>query len=203
MTVTIAKYAAFSALFLIGCGGETVLSTGSSATDGGTHQDSGTPVSPCINTCIDGELSWGQNGGFTDSSAVSNLSSCSAYSHQESSSSSGDLSCTDAMSQDCNASGITAGDVAGAFESADVQAAFAGSTQVYGSDPRGCDGELLQITYQGKSIDVGGDCSSGICGPSSKCVDVPSGLGALADLLIDLDKQELQTKDCASVFPGG
>jgi hypothetical protein len=87
-----------------------------------------------------------------------------------------------------------------------VQAAFAGSTQIYGSDPRGCDGSVLEITYQGKTIDVGGDCSNGnSCGgaSASTCVPVPAGLKSLATVLQQLDAQELKRNDCASVFPGG
>jgi hypothetical protein len=198
----VSRLAVISAVFLVACGGET-LAPGSGAADGGTPIDSGTPVNTCISACIDGELAWAPNGGLDAYNPSSSLSGCSAYDYDESSES-GDLSCTDTLSTNCNASGITAGDVAGAFYNPDVTAAFAGSTKLYGSDPRGCDGEVLQITYQGKTIAVGGDCShANDCGaPNTSCVAVPAGLGALADLLESLDEQEIKTKNCASVFPG-
>ena len=199
----ISRLAVISAVFLVACGGETLAPTGSGAADGGTDVDSGTPANTCISACIDGELAWGPNGGLDAFQPSSSLSSCSSYVYDESSES-GDLSCTDTLSTSCSASGITAGDVAGAFYNPDVTAALAGSTKLYGSDPRGCDGEVLQITYQGNTIDVGGDCShANDCGtPNSFCVAVPAGLDALANVLTALDQQEIKTKNCASVFPG-
>jgi hypothetical protein len=198
----ISRIAVFSSLFLIACGGATLDPTGASASDGGTQQDSGTPVNPCVDACISSDLSWSPNGGLTNSTPSSTLS-CSAYRFDQSSDS-GDLSCTDTLANSCSAPGITTGNVAQAFFNADVTAAFAGSTKIYGSDPRGCDGQVLDITYQGKTISVGGDCSSaGNCGgPSNNCVAVPTGLDALATLLGQLDEQELKTPNCASVFPG-
>jgi hypothetical protein len=207
MTRAIAKYAAFSASFLIACGGETLPSTGSSAADNGTPidggSDSGTGASPCVDACVSTELSWDLNGGLADSSEVSTLS-CKSYTHQEDNES-GDLSCTDTLSGACGSPGITVGQVANAFFADDVQTAFKGSTPLYGSDPRGCDGAVLDITYQSKTIEVGGDCSdskSCVGAPPPVCVPIPAGVKALADLLRQLDQQELETKNCASVFPG-
>lgn len=202
MIRALAKYALFSAGFLIACGGETLPSTGSAATDSGTPEDSGTVGNPCVDACVSTELSWDLSGGLTDSSEVSTLS-CKDYTHQEGNES-GDLSCTDTLSGACGSPGITVGQVANAFFAADVQAAFSGSTKLYGSDPRGCDGAVLDITYQSKTIEVGGSCADGNnCGPSgTPCVDIPAGVKSLAALLRQLDQQELETKNCASVFPG-
>jgi hypothetical protein len=207
MTRAITRHALFSAVFLIGCGGATLGGSDSNAADGGTTQDGGTPINNCVSTCIDGDLSWQQSGGLADATESSTLATCAQYTHQESSQS-GDLSCTDTLVAVCAetgpVSGITAGNVAAAFENPDVTAAFAGSTQLYGSDPRGCDGSVLAITYQGKTIDVGGDCSeANNCGaPSTACVQPAPGLNALAKILVSLDAQEIKTKNCASVFPG-
>jgi hypothetical protein len=203
MIRTILKYAAFSAPFLIACGGETLPSTGSSAADSGTPLDSGTTNNPCVDACVTTELSWDLNGGLADFANVSNLT-CTSYTHQEGNES-GNLSCTATVSSGCGGSGISVGQVANVFFGDDVQAAFNGSTELYGSDPRGCDGAVLDITYQGKTIEVGGDCSNGnTCGgvPPNACVPIPAGVQALADLLRQLDQQELETKNCASVFPG-
>lgn len=207
MNRRIAKYALFSAVFLIGCGGATLGGSDSNAADGGTTQDGGTPINNCVSTCIGSDLSWQLTGGFSDSTSSSTLATCAQYTYSESNQS-GDLSCTDTLVAVCAetgpVTGITAGNVAAAFENADVTAAFGGSTELYGSDPRGCDGSVLAITYGGKTIDVGGDCSEASnCGaPSTPCVPAPAGLNALAQVLVSLDAQEIKTKDCASVFPG-
>jgi hypothetical protein len=199
----ISRIALFSGLFLIGCGGATLDPTGADASDGGTQQDSGTVANECPDVCPASELTWGPNGGLSSFNPSSTLD-CSAYRYDQSSDS-GDLSCTDTLSLSCTSSAITTPKVAQAFFNADVVAAFAGSTNFYGSDPRGCDGTVLDITFKDKTIEVGGDCSNGnTCGgvPSNACVPVPAGLSAFATLLQQLDTQELKTTNCASVFPG-
>ena len=200
----ISRFWLFSAIILAGCGGATLANDDSLGVDGGTTADGGTTPTQCLDACIAGELSWGPNGGDTTLQASSHVSACSAYVHQETSES-GDLSCTGALSTSCAENGIRSGDLAGAVANADVKSAFAGTTTVFGSDPRGCDGSVTEVTYGGKTIEVGGDsCASrSACGPASTpCVPVPSGLRSLVTLLANLDAQELATPSCQSVFPG-
>ena len=194
----------FSAVFLVACGGTTFGSDDSNAADGGTTSDSGTTSPPCLSACIDGELTWGPNGGLTEyAQPSSSVSTCTAYVHRETNES-GDLSCTGALSNACSSSSIGAGDIAGAMANADVKAAFAGTTTLFGADQRGCDGIVEAITYGGKTIFVGGDCKDASnCGaPATACVPVPEGLKTLTQTLYKLDTQEMATPNCQSVFPG-
>jgi hypothetical protein len=198
----ISRIALFSSLFLIGCGGATLGSSGTGDADGGTYADGGTVANECGDACPSSELSWSPNGGLSDINPSSTLD-CKDYRYDESSDS-GDLSCTATLPTDCPASDVSVQEVSSAFFNADVTAAFAGSTKLYGSDPRGCDGSVLDITFQGTTIEVGGDCSTtgGCGGAPNACVPIPAGLSAFATLLRSLDEQELKTPSCASVFPG-
>ena len=198
-----ARFVGFLAIFAIACGG-TTLPTGADVTDGGTTSgDGGTTSNTCKAACLGDEIDWAPNGGLTTVTQSSRVSSCTTYAHEESSSESGDLTCTDQLSDACGAS-LGAGDIYGAMQSSDVVAAFAradGST-VLGADGRPCDGAVLQVTYQGKSILIGSDCGNG-CIQGAACTPVPAGVRALADTLQKIDEQELQTPSCKSVFPGG
>ncbi len=187
--------------FAIACGG-TTLPTGAAVTDGGTTSEGGT-TSPatCKASCLGGELDWEPNGGLTSATTSSRVSSCTTYVYEESSDQSGDLSCTDELSDACGAT-LGAGDIYAAMQSSDVTNAFAhadGNT-VLGADGRPCDGAVLQVTYQGKSILIGSDCGSG-CIQGASCTPVPAGVRALATTLQKIDEQELQTPACKGVFP--
>ena len=129
------------------------------------------------------------------------MSSCTTYLHEETSDSSGDLSCTDNLSDAC-AITLGAGDIYAAMQSSDVASAFASSdgSTVIGADSRPCDGAVLRVTYQGKSILIGSDCADA-CIRGNACADVPAGVRALATTLEKLDEQELQTPSCKGVFP--
>lgn len=203
-------FAGFLAVFAFACGG-TTAPTGATVTDGGTQGDGGTtqPTTACTGNCFPGGLSWGANGGLVAYSDSSRVESCTSYVHSRSDSSGsggGDLSCTATLETACTQGLITTGDLDGALQAADVEAAFASyepskGPSVFGSDSRPCDGSLLEVAYRGKIVDIGGKCGEGCGGTQDTCVEVPSGLRALADLLNALDQQELKTPSCKSVFP--
>ena len=198
------RWLGFLALFAIACGG-TTLPAGGDVADGGTSSsDSGTTSNTCKAACLSDEVDWAANGGLTTVTQSSRVSSCTTYTHEESSTESGDLTCTDTLSDACSSSTLGAGDLYAAMQSSDVVDAFAhadGST-VLGSDSRPCDGAVLQVTYQGKSILIGTDCGNG-CIRGAACTPIPTGVKALATTLRSLDQQELKTPSCESVFPGG
>ena len=129
----------------------------------------------------------------------SSLGACRQYSHRRSDVA---LVCSVDLGT-CTDPPIAVGDVERALADPDVVAAFAGTTALYGSDPRGCDGSVIDVTVGGKTVEVGGDCSrASSCGtPSSPCVPVAPGLAALVDLLTKLDTQELATPACTAIFP--
>jgi hypothetical protein len=81
----------------------------------------------------------------------------------------------------------------------DVYTALAGSTKLYGSDSRPCDGSVMVLTIGSKTLEVGGDCGSGPgCGQTGPCVPVPPGLKELVDVLNQLDQEETLDPACAA-----
>ncbi|MEO8800714.1 MAG: hypothetical protein ABI551_22680, partial [Polyangiaceae bacterium] len=162
-----------------------------------------TPTTCTDGACLSGEVNWGPNGGLVSAVDSSSVSSCTAYVHSRSESGSGSqLSCTGTLETACSASTIGAAELAAALSNSDVATAFANSatTKVYGGDSRPCDGSVLQVTYGGKTIDIGSDVCQN-CGGPTDCTAVPKGLRALATALQNLDTQELATPSCKSVFP--
>ncbi|HEX7666434.1 MAG TPA: hypothetical protein VF407_18035 [Polyangiaceae bacterium] len=199
MRTTIALvFAALSVVSGVACGGTTADVSGNGDAGGG---DGGTkPVGCTDGACLDGELDWGANGGLVSAVDSSKLSSCTAYVHSRTDSSSGStLSCTSTLETQCGDTNVTAADVATALQDPDVTTALAGSIKIYGGDTRPCDGSVLEITYQGKTIDVGSDSCEN-CGGTDGCTPVPKGLRALATTLQNLDTQQLQTPNCKSAF---
>lgn len=198
----------FLAVFVVACGG-TTANTGTNVTDGGTTSSDGGTVVSCDPSCFGGDLSWGYNGGLVAYVDSSRINGCTNYVHSRSDSSGtggGDLSCTATL--DTCGSTIGAGNVAAALSASDVAAAFAAydpskGPKVYGSDSRPCDGALYEVTYQGKTIDIGGKCGEGCGGSQDACVEVTNGMRSLQSTLQQLDQQELKTPSCKSVFPDG
>src|SRR5690348_9502692 len=120
-----ARSIGFLALFAIACGG-TTLPAGGGVTDGGTSsKDSGTTSNTCKAACLSDEVDWAPNGGLVSVMESSRVSSCTTYAHEETSSESGDLTCTDTLSDACSSSTVGAGDLYGAMQASDVVDAFA------------------------------------------------------------------------------
>lgn len=206
-----------SLIFLSACGG-AVTQESSSSSDAGTPGTSpppvatqpapsppppatavpptGRPVSPpsACPSCV-ATVAWRADGGLGAYQEQSLLSSCSTYSRTRTTSTA-TQQCT-AQLGICSSPRKSVAMILAALATPDVQAALAGTTMLYGSDPRGCDGSVLSITASNKTVDVGGDCSqAGRCGGPTTCTPVPPGLRALADALVELDREELTNGEC-------
>jgi len=164
--------------------------------DAGGSTDAGAVVDANVacSDCVTGTLSWGDNGGLVAYRDESSLAACRDFQRKRSTSSDGgSLSCTTQLGA-CDAGPVAVGDVERALAHPDVVAAFAAATTpVYGVDSRPVDGTVFEITRNGRSIDVGGDCGSS---PAPACVPIPPGVGALASVLKSLDTQELAKPAC-------
>lgn len=164
-----------------------------------------TPVDatvPGCMTCLVGSLKWGYEGGFVAYVDTSSID-CRTYAHQR------DPVATDPASQRCTADVQTCAapgapslpELRAALDHPDVVAALAaaGSTPVlFGHDDRPSDGAVYRIVRDGKTLDLGGECTAG--GPP--CTPIPTGLRVLADFLRNFDKTYLTLGTCKSVFPG-
>lgn len=141
-------------------------------------------------------MTWGSTGGLTSFTTASSLKACRTYERTRSTQGGPPtLTCT-ATLDGCGAAPIAIGDVEAALANPDVTAALAGTTKIYGSDNRPCDGAVESITIGGKTIEVGGECSgpgAGGC-TATPCVPVPAGLRALVNVLDGLDTQEATAK---------
>jgi hypothetical protein len=145
--------------FVIACGGST-------------SRDS----SACSD-CFSGTLAWGSTGGRAPFHYISSLRSCRDYGRSRTVGNEGLAQLCTTTLDPCGSSTVDIGDVQAALADPDVIAALAGSTKTYGSDSRPCDGSVSDITVNGKTIEVGGECTgvSGRCA-SAPCVAVPAGL---------------------------
>ena len=204
----------FTAFFAAACGGSVAHvsdgpDSGTPGTPGTSTSPSGTgsstPTQPAKPTnctdCIGQSIAWGMNGGLTGGTLVqSSVSTCRTYAH-EMQSSTNPKKCTTTLGA-CSATTVGIADVERALADPDVQAAIASNVELYGSDPRGCDGAVFEIQIGARTIDIGGDCSlPNGCGPSqTKCVPVPQGLAKLQDLLALLDHQELARPACSAFW---
>jgi hypothetical protein len=160
------------------------------ATDGSTVVDASVPCADCVT----GTLSWGDNGGLVVFRDETSLATCRDFQRKRTSAADGgSFSCTTQIGA-CEAAPVAVGDVERALAHPDVVAAFAAATTpVYGVDSRPVDGTVFEITRNGKSIDVGGDCGAS---SAPACIPIPPGVSALAAVLKSLDTQELAKPAC-------
>lgn len=192
--------AVFPLILAAACGGAaTSLPAGGDAGTDGTPAETSSPAPSTCSDCLSVEIAWAYDGGLSAYTSSSSLSACRQFTYARS-------DVTQRCSVDLGACAdppISVADVERALADPDVVAALAGTTQLYGSDPRGCDGAVLDVTVGSRTVEVGGDCANAnSCGPATApCVPVPPGLAALADLLSRLQTQELATPTCKAIFP--
>lgn len=164
------------------------------------------PVSPSVepkSVCFS-TLSWTHDGGRVAYDDVSSLEQCPVvYQHRRTSRTdfASSFSCEAPLPRPHTNSGLDAVDVLGQLGVQEVTRAFSSGVARYGSDPSACDGSVLLITYQGKTITIGNDDCTSECGgqPAPNCVPVPPPLRRFATMLENIDTQELARPECASL----
>jgi hypothetical protein len=176
--------------------------TTSSVTPSTVTTSSASTSSTACSDCLTETISWGLSGGLVSATEISSLSSCRAY-QAETTQLGGGLPgpslCTVPDIGGCDAPSPSIRDVEQAFAHPDVVAALAGSTPIYGTDPRPCDGAVTRVIVRSKTIFVGGDCgSSPSCLPGASCVPVPPGVRALVDFLGSIDQHEQPLATCVN-----
>lgn len=181
-------------VFLFACGGSTIVGA-----DGGGGAGGTAPV-PCTD-CVPTPVSWGPNGGLVTYTVASSLTSCRTFTYVRTPVTGDPPKQCSVEIDGCDTAAIAVHDIEQALAHPDVTAAFAGATTLYGTDPRPCDGSVLDITVDGHTVEVGGECGQGgSCSPGA-CVPVPAGLRALATTLVALEQQSLKVGACAQTFP--
>jgi hypothetical protein len=157
--------------------------------DAGGGTDAGAPVDAC-SLCVEGELTWGADGGLVPVREESSIVPCATYEHRTTMLGSGTMTmCTSMLSCEPRAL-IALPDVLSALANPDVQAALE-SPGVYGCDDRPVDGQVFRVEVSGTTIEIGSPCRpSGCIGAGGACREIPAGLTALRDLLLSLDEQE-------------
>jgi hypothetical protein len=177
-------------------------SHGTSSSSGQTSTSSSSvppPVDAAVcDPCLGAKLGWAYNGGLVAYTSASSLAECGLYTYGRTPAGGGTtVFCSDTIGG-CGAPSIAIEDVERALADPDVVAALSATPGLYGSDPRPCDGAVLDI------LEVGGDCPAsggGGCGLPGACRPVPMGVRRLASLVVAIDAQELAAPACKSVFP--
>ena len=149
--------------------------------------------------CLADTLNWGNSGGLVARNDRSTLSPCNAYRHTRTTFGGGGgapaLTCDRLLP--CMGSGLHGiGDVIRALEHSDVQAALAKGSVLFGVDSRPVDGQVFEIMVGKGTITVGSPCPP----PSSSCTPIPLGVNVLAQLLRDIDEEQLNLAPCAGMF---
>jgi hypothetical protein len=83
----------------------------------------------------------------------------------------------------------------------DVQQALsAKSPLLYGRDSRPVDGTVFEFKRAGdsRSFLVGSACAGGQPIDGAACLEIPTGVAELRDLLLKLDQQQLATAECVA-----
>lgn len=156
--------------------------------DAGEADDAGPPVDAC-SVCIEGELTWGADGGLVPLRRESSIVPCATYERRDTMLGSGTTTtCTSMLSCEPRAL-IALPDVLAALDEPDVRAALE-SPGIYGCDDRPVDGQIFRIEVSGRAIEIGSPCRPSGCIGGDRCREIPAGVTALRDLLLDLDDQE-------------
>jgi hypothetical protein len=175
----------------VGAAGDGATSAGGDGAMAGAGPDGAAGAGAC---CVDETISWGRAGGFVIYHDTSTLEPCAQYTRTRTETGGGTpSSCAQTLQQACGA-GLGADDVVEALADPDVQAALATAPVLYGLDTRPLDGQVFQIQVEAALIEVGNACQS------AQCTPIPDGVGALRDLLVAIDEQEL-AEPCSTDFP--
>jgi hypothetical protein len=171
-----------------GTGGVAGASGGAAGSTGG--------IGGCSD-CVSQAVTWRWDGGMVAFQEQSSLSPCKSYERVRTSPDGSSVlgSCTQ-DTPTCLASSIDVTDVEQALAHPDMQKAFAAAPVLYGEDPRPWDGQLLQITRGGKTVEIGVECTG-----QPSCTPIPQGVGLGGQILEDLDAQEIAKPPCSTSFP--
>jgi hypothetical protein len=170
--------------------------SGSAGGAGSTGSGGNGSCAPCLVASLD----WGNSGGLVARSDRSMLSPCNTYRHTRTTFGGGGapapaLACERMLP--CMGSGLHGiADVIAALEHADVEVALAKGTPLFGVDSRPLDGQVFEIKLGKDTITVGGPCPP----TSSSCTPIPPGVNTLAQLLRDIDEEQLNLAPCAGMF---
>lgn len=139
-------------------------------------------------TCPVTALEWKSNGGMVAFRYVHQLASCQHYtlSKAPNGGAASVLCALDLSASDANLVAALA-----ALAGADVQQALSTTPTVYGTDPRPVDGTVLEVTADGKSVLIGGDCNG-----ATGCTAIPAGLKTLRDNLGPLGQAMIARTEC-------
>jgi hypothetical protein len=169
--------------------------SGASAGSGGSAGSVGSGGSAgtggCSQECFAPEVRWRKDGGLAPEIRSSILTSCTAYRH---------LRTPQAVllpPRECSVTLECAEQtVQQALSRADVAASFEAGT-LFGADMRPVDGQVTIVTYRGKDLTVGRQCTSQ---DPPNCIPFPEGVGMLVAAVEALDQQMLMRPECSSVF---
>jgi hypothetical protein len=164
--------------------------------DGGAASLDASEAAPCA-PCIGEAIGWGPNGGFVAYTEHSTLSDCNVYGHTRTfaeADAAAPRTCERPLP--CMGSGLHGiSDVLLALEHADVVAARALGSVLYGTDSRPVDGTVLRIELPSSTIEVGEDCNG-----AAGCTPIPTGIVTLAGLLQSIDQEQLALEPCLSAL---
>jgi hypothetical protein len=206
-----------SLVLVIACGGETTSTTqsgpftagagsgGSSivvdAAGGGGATTAGSPVvgsadaAACVDCFVLYDLHWGMDGGRVPYVDTSRLGPCRSYTHERVSGANPPTTMCHGDVPGCPARTID--DIVRLLSDPDVARSLQGHL-LYGVDSRPTDGRVFRFGVGVDYVDVGSPCGAG----SSGCYLVPLSVSRLVATLQELDRVELASEPCRSVFGG-
>ena len=168
----------------LGCGG---TADGETAAGGGGTGGGGDECA-----CVAKPISWGYDGGYVATRAESSIRGCNTFHHEVGPVEGEPTGSCETNLEECDVGLLTnVAMVNAALATADVKAAIAAAPILYGGDPRPVDGSVQRLDIGGKIIEVGSDCAD-----SPDCAPLPTGVVQLAELLFNLEDQQLDINNC-------
>jgi len=159
---------------------------GSARTDAGT--DGGED-----DACVASTLAWRQDGGLVAYYDQHSLSPCRGFALARTTPGSEGKVTAQCENEIAASAEVSVADVNAALAHADVVAALAGSTVLYGGDPRVLDGTVFHLELEGHVLEVGSDC-----GQPTTC-PIPPGLLVLRETLDALGAQQRALDSCKAL----